>query len=96
MINPFLFAIVCPEIGIVAKFISVNENDNYLSIFRNAILATLGDEEFYPTKVLVRKKDLYDLLQEILKDEGIEVRLLNKLVNFRELEYDLLNMFKIF
>ena len=71
--KPFLFAIVHPESYFVIKAHLVIPTGNYLLEFLDELLNTLIKSEFYPKKILVKKKELFDLSFEILEELNIEI-----------------------
>ena len=76
--KPFLFAIVHPESYFVIKAHLASPTGDYFLEFLDELLNTLIKSEFYPKKILVKKKELFDFFSEILKELNIELELVGR------------------
>lgn len=61
--KPFLFAIVHPESYFVIKAHLASPAGDYCLEFLDELINTLIKSEFYPKRILVKKKELFDLFK---------------------------------
>ncbi len=77
-IKPFILMIVHPESYFVVGSYLASPNNNYLQEFLDKILNIIKDGSFLPGRILVKKKELFNLLLSPLKKMNIELEMVKR------------------
>ena len=89
-----MLIIVHPESFFVLGSHIASLKSDYLQEFSKKILDVVKNSPFLPEKILVKKKELFDLLENKLKKMNIELEMVNRTKAVESVKKDMSKMFK--
>lgn len=93
-IKPLLLIIVHPESYFIISSHLASPHNNYLQEFLDEILNKIKDGPFSPGRILVKKKELFDLLLNTLKKMDIELEMVKRTKTVESVKRDMSKFFK--
>lgn len=93
-IKPLLLIIVHLESYFVLGHHLASPESDYLQQFSKVILDVIKNSSFSPNKVLVKKKELFDVLKSGLKEMKIELEMTKRTKAIESVKKDMSKMFK--
>lgn len=93
-IKPLLLVIVHPESYFIIGSHLASPNNNYLQEFLDKILDVVKNGQFCLGKIFVKKKELFDFLQDSLKKMNIELEMIKRTKAVESVKKEMSKYFK--